>query len=476
MNFLITQTELYAHFMQRKLAFNSGQSEELDRILGQLDEGEKPARLAAIDDYDSEVMKNKAQQNVDQALNLDQARVQQFPLNKPDDPEVTEEQPKMFSGVLKHYQMKGVSWLANLYDQGISGILADEMGLGKTFKVIPYWGNPQERRILRQFWAQKNVHTQDASFHVVITSYQLVVADIKYFNRVKWQYLVLDEAQAIKSSSSVRWKSLLGFQCRNRLLLSGTPVQNSMAELWALLHFIMPTLFDNHEEFAEWFSKDIESHAEHKGSIDERHLSRLHMILKPFMLRRIKKDVENELSDKIELMVYCPLTPRQKLLYSEENQDRGFAILFKFQPNIECHFKSHESGHAIQEVAYHCRPLNQELPCLIFNDSLLPEFNPEARRNVHKLLCIFAAHNVHHSAVDVHLTGSTKIWELTARVRSPQKLCLELPKLKLESQEGMPKLLFTKNTGCQIHSFGTVKLHSMPESLEHRAMRSSKIH
>jgi SNF2 family DNA or RNA helicase len=81
--------------------------------------------------------------------------------------------------------------------------------------------------------------------------------------------MILDEAQAIKSTSSMRWKTLLGFSCRNRLLLSGTPIQNSMAELWALLHFIMPTLFDSHEEFNEWFSKDIESHAENKTGIDE---------------------------------------------------------------------------------------------------------------------------------------------------------------------------------------------------------------
>ncbi|CAE1322968.1 INO80 [Acanthosepion pharaonis] len=88
-----------------------------------------------------------------------------------------------------------------------------------------------------------------------------------------------------------------------------------MGELWALLHFIMPTLFDSHEEFNEWFSKDIESHVERQSGIDENQLSRLHMILKPFMLRRVKKDVENELSDKIEILVYCPLTTRQRLLY-----------------------------------------------------------------------------------------------------------------------------------------------------------------
>lgn len=67
----------------------------------------------------------------------------------------------------------------------------------------------------------------------------------------------------------MRWKLLLTFRCRNRLLLTGTPVQNSMAELWALLHFIMPTMFDSHDEFTEWFSKDIESHAENKTGIDE---------------------------------------------------------------------------------------------------------------------------------------------------------------------------------------------------------------
>uniref|UniRef100_S4S086 Chromatin-remodeling ATPase INO80 n=1 Tax=Petromyzon marinus TaxID=7757 RepID=S4S086_PETMA len=180
------------------------------------------------------------------------------------------------------------------------------------FKVLPYWGNPHDRKVIRKFWSQ------DAPFHVVITSYQLVVQDVKYFQRVKWQYMVLDEAQALKSSTSVRWKILLQFQCRNRLLLTGTPIQNTMAELWALLHFIMPTLFDSHEEFNEWFSKDIESHAENNRDLRPHclhQLSRLHMILKPFMLRRIKKDVENELSDKIEVLVYCHLNSRQRLLY-----------------------------------------------------------------------------------------------------------------------------------------------------------------
>ncbi|XP_044764896.1 chromatin-remodeling ATPase INO80 isoform X2 [Coccinella septempunctata] len=360
LNFLITQTELYAHFMSKKLGTAS--AEEQLRILNQLDE-EKNPRLAAIDEYDSEIMKEKAKKNAEEAFLNERTRTKHFDLEANSsfiedlDPDGEQPQPKIFRGKLKGYQLRGMNWLANLYSQGISGILADEMGLGKTvqsiaflchiaekyavwgpfliispastlhnwqqeiakfvpsFKVVPYWGNPNERKILRQFWDQKDIYTKEASFHIVITSYQIVITDIKYFNRIKWQYMILDEAQAIKSTSSMRWKTLLGFSCRNRLLLSGTPIQNSMAELWALLHFIMPTLFDSHEEFNEWFSKDIESHAENKTGIDEKHLSRLHMILKPFMLRRIKKDVENELSDKIEIMVYCPLTTRQKLLY-----------------------------------------------------------------------------------------------------------------------------------------------------------------
>ena len=99
--------------------------------------------------------------------------------------------------------------------------------------MLPYWGNPQDRKTLRKFWGGRPavVHTEQAEFHILVTSYQLVVQDIRYFQRIKWHYMILDEAQAIKSSSSIRWRLLLGFNCRNRLLLTGTPIQNSMAEV-----------------------------------------------------------------------------------------------------------------------------------------------------------------------------------------------------------------------------------------------------
>jgi DNA helicase INO80 len=265
----------------------------------------------------------------------------------------------MLQAQLKEYQLKGLNWLVNLYEQGINGILADEMGLGKTvqsisvmgylaeehnvwgpflviapsstlhnwqqeitrfvptLKVLPYWGNAKDRKILRKFWDRKHItYSRESEFHVLVTSYQLVVQDAQYFQKIKWQYMILDEAQAIKSSSSSRWKTLLAFHCRNRLLLTGTPIQNNMQELWALLHFIMPTLFDSHDEFSDWFSKDIESHAQSNTKLNQDQLRRLHMILKPFMLRRVKAHVQKELGDKVEKDVFCDLTYRQRAYYA----------------------------------------------------------------------------------------------------------------------------------------------------------------
>ncbi|KAI7862197.1 SNF2 family N-terminal domain-containing protein [Spinellus fusiger] len=399
LNFLITQTELYSHFIGRKIKQDMGEDEDTAVLPGTTEsnsyedvdlemEDNDQEKLGEVDfdEDDDKKLREQARRGAQNALakqreatrafdesalerriaagdssgiavsqdQLDSMNFQE-PTSMGSGPEV--KQPTMLMCQLKTYQLKGLNWLANLYEQGINGILADEMGLGKTvqsislmvylaevhniwgpflviapastlhnwqqeisrfvpsFRALPYWGNPKDRKVLRQFWNRKQLYGRDAPFHVVITSYQLVLTDVSYFQRVKWQYMVLDEAQAIKSSSSARWKQLLGFHCRNRLLLTGTPIQNSMQELWALLHFIMPTLFDSHEEFSEWFSKDIESHAENKGTLNEHQLRRLHMILKPFMLRRIKRNVQHELGEKIEVEVFCDLTARQRALY-----------------------------------------------------------------------------------------------------------------------------------------------------------------
>lgn len=400
LNFLIAQTELYSHFIKRKV-----RTEEVERSTDGADvvgSGETTvpsdeAAIPAIDvadgagpiaekvaisdlDFDEEddTRRNEAATaNVQNAFQTAQAKARGFntegqlqaQLDEGEgemnfqNPTMGEDlvhvnQPTMLTTQLKEYQLKGLNWLVNLYEKGINGILADEMGLGKTvqsisvmaylaethniwgpflviapsstlhnwqqeitrfvpnLKILPYWGTAKDRKVLRKHWDRKHItYTQEAPFHVLITSYQLVVQDTQYFQKIRWQYMILDEAQAIKSSQSSRWKNLLGFHCRNRLLLTGTPIQNNMQELWALLHFIMPTLFDSHDEFSLWFSKDIESHAQSNTRLNEEQLLRLHKILKPFMLRRMKKHVQKELGDKIELDIFCDLTYRQRAYY-----------------------------------------------------------------------------------------------------------------------------------------------------------------
>jgi chromatin-remodeling ATPase INO80 len=215
-------------------------------------------------------------------------------------------------------------------------------------KALPYWGPIKDRTTLRKIWCRKDItFDANAPFHVIITSYNLVTQDQQYFQKLRWQYMILDEAQNIKNASSLRWKTLLGLNCRNRLLLTGTPIQNSMqgmlltsmlaprsltlpSELWALLHFIMPSLFDSHDEFNEWFSKDVEGAAEKGNSrLSEHQLRRLHMILKPFMLRRVKRHVQNELGEKIEEDLFVDLTHRQRNMYRSLLSDQSVRELLR---------------------------------------------------------------------------------------------------------------------------------------------------
>uniref|UniRef100_A0A1D1YT28 Chromatin-remodeling ATPase INO80 n=1 Tax=Anthurium amnicola TaxID=1678845 RepID=A0A1D1YT28_9ARAE len=400
LNFLLSQTELYSHFMQNKPTSQASGTLPLvvddskDQMLISAD-----AELVEEDPEVTELKKEafRAAQNavskqkkITSAFDSDCRRLRQnielegpasessimgssnIDLLHPSTMPITSsvKTPKMFKGTLKEYQLKGLQWLVNCYEQGLNGILADEMGLGKTIqamaflahlaeekglwgpflvvapssvlnnwndeiirfcpdlKTLPYWGGLQERTILRKNIHPKRLYRRESGFHILITSYQLIVSDEKYLKRVKWQYMVLDEAQAIKSSMSIRWKTLLSFNCRNRLLLTGTPIQNNMAELWALLHFIMPTLFDSHDQFNEWFSKGIEGHAERGGTLNEHQLYRLHTVLKPFMLRRVKKDVISEMSGKTEVIVHCKLSSRQQAFYQAIKNKISLAELF----------------------------------------------------------------------------------------------------------------------------------------------------
>lgn len=218
-----------------------------------------------------------------------------------------------------------------MHERKLNGILADEMGLGKTiqtiallahlacvkgnwgphlivvpssvmlnwemefkkwcpgFKILTYYGAQKERKQKRVGWTKPN------AFHVCITSYKLVIQDQQSFRRKKWKYLILDEAQNIKNFKSQRWQLLLNFQTERynniniffmqlqiwlfrRLLLTGTPLQNNLMELWSLMHFLMPHVFQSHCEFREWFSNPMTGMIEGNSEYNDSIIKRLHKV------------------------------------------------------------------------------------------------------------------------------------------------------------------------------------------------------
>mmetsp|Transcript_21660 Transcript_21660/g.32245 ORF Transcript_21660/g.32245 Transcript_21660/m.32245 type:complete len:1962 (-) Transcript_21660:105-5990(-) len=256
-------------------------------------------------------------------------------------------------GTLREYQHIGLDWLVTMCENNLNGILADEMGLGKTiqtiamlahlacekkiwgqhlvvvptvvlvnweiefkrwlpgFKVLCYHGSAKERKRKRKGWSNPN------TFHVCITSYQIILQDSVVFKRKRWHYLILDEAQNIKNFRTKRWQVLLTFRTERRLLLTGTPLQNNVMELWSLMHFLMPHVFQSQKEFQDWFSDPVKNMVEGKERMDKRIISSLHKVLRPFILRRLKKDVAKQMPKKYEHVVYCRLAKRQRILYEE---------------------------------------------------------------------------------------------------------------------------------------------------------------
>ncbi|CAA22447.2 Helicase swr1 [Schizosaccharomyces pombe] len=271
--------------------------------------------------------------------------------------------PFLFRGTLREYQQYGLEWLTALHDSNTNGILADEMGLGKTiqtiallahlacekenwgphliivptsvmlnwemefkkflpgFKILTYYGNPQERKEKRSGWYKPD------TWHVCITSYQLVLQDHQPFRRKKWQYMILDEAHNIKNFRSQRWQSLLNFNAEHRLLLTGTPLQNNLVELWSLLYFLMPagvtqnnSAFANLKDFQDWFSKPMDRLIEEGQDMNPEAMNtvaKLHRVLRPYLLRRLKTEVEKQMPAKYEHVVYCQLSKRQRFLYDD---------------------------------------------------------------------------------------------------------------------------------------------------------------
>jgi len=279
------------------------------------------------------------------------------------------EAPTMLRGQLRSYQLAGLNWLASLYRNGTNGILADEMGLGKTiqtisllahlaeaheiwephlvivptsvilnwvtefqkflpgFRVLGYYGTIEERHTKRRGWANDPHHENKTlrGYNVIVTSYNVAMQDINAIRNVQWHYLILDEAHNIRNFNSQRWQTLIRLRTRARLLLTGTPLQNNLSEVWALLTFLTAGDDDrSHGELEEFLGnwkdpvKEIFDQGVQKlSSQAQRVVEQLHVSLRPFLLRRKKIEVEKDLPKKTESVVVCKLSKRQRQLYQD---------------------------------------------------------------------------------------------------------------------------------------------------------------
>ncbi|MCJ1448060.1 MAG: hypothetical protein MMC23_008573 [Stictis urceolatum] len=279
-------------------------------------------------------------------------------------------QPKeLTGGIMRNYQLEGLFWLRTLYENGLNGILADEMGLGKTIQTISFLAFLREKKVYGPFlivaplstlgnWIDEfarwtpNIRTSlyhgppadrarirdteliepgSKDFPVVCTSYEICMNDRKFLSKYGWKYIIIDEGHRLKNLNCRLIKELKQYDSANRLLITGTPLQNNLAELWSLLNFLMPDIFDTLENFESFFdfSAVLEKNG-HKQIIEQEEqnnlVASLHAILKPFLLRRVKTDVETDLPKKREYILYAPLTNEQKELYKQiiEGNSRSY--------------------------------------------------------------------------------------------------------------------------------------------------------
>ncbi|XP_075057791.1 SWI/SNF-related matrix-associated actin-dependent regulator of chromatin subfamily A containing DEAD/H box 1 isoform X2 [Mixophyes fleayi] len=268
------------------------------------------------------------------------------------------EQPSILaqSLVLKPYQKIGLNWLALLHKHNVNGILADEMGLGKTVQaiaflahlylkgvsgphlvVVPastldnwirefnqwcpdmnvllYYGSQEERKHLRYDILNKVVE-----FYVIVTTYNCAISsadDRSLFRRVKLNYAVFDEGHMLKNMSAIRYQHLMTLNAKNRLLLTGTPVQNNLLELMSLLNFVMPHMFSSStSEIKRMFSSKAKS-TDEQSTFEKESIAHAKLIMKPFILRRVKSEVLKQLPPKQDHIKYCPMTKKQQQLYGD---------------------------------------------------------------------------------------------------------------------------------------------------------------
>ncbi|KAI9996610.1 hypothetical protein PInf_014347 [Phytophthora infestans] len=319
----------------KKMAFLMAQSDVFTSFLmgGSSALGKEMSRNKAAKEAGSKRGKGSKQADAQALQDMDDARYTR----------ITQQPSIIKFGTMKPYQLEGLNWMIRLHDSGVNGILADEMGLGKTLqsisllaylreargiegphiiivpkstvgnwmrelkrwcpsiKAFKFMGSKDERAVQRE-----TVVRQD--FDALVLSYEVATIEKSILQKIKWKYLLIDEAHRVKNENSKLSKVVREFKVEHRLLITGTPLQNNLHELWALLNFLLPDVFSDSEDFDAWFNVD-----EQEGQ--ENVIKKLHTILRPFLLRRLKADVEHSLPPKIETKLYVGLSEMQREWY-----------------------------------------------------------------------------------------------------------------------------------------------------------------
>ncbi|XP_051818437.1 probable global transcription activator SNF2L2 isoform X4 [Antechinus flavipes] len=260
----------------------------------------------------------------------------------------------LINGTLKHYQLQGLEWMVSLYNNNLNGILADEMGLGKTIQTIALITYLMEHKRLNgpyliivplstlsnwtyEFdkWAPSVVkisykgtpamrrslvpQLRSGKFNVLLTTYEYIIKDKHILAKIRWKYMIVDEGHRMKNHHCKLTQVLnTHYVAPRRILLTGTPLQNKLPELWALLNFLLPTIFKSCSTFEQWFNAPFAMTGERVDLNEEETIliiRRLHKVLRPFLLRRLKKEVESQLPEKVEYVIKCDMSALQKILY-----------------------------------------------------------------------------------------------------------------------------------------------------------------
>ncbi|KAI4870868.1 chromatin remodeling complex SWI/SNF, component SWI2 and related ATPase [Hypoxylon rubiginosum] len=330
---------------------------QTDGFLHQLASSVKAQQRQAAERYGDEILPEE-ESEIDEEDEEAGRKIDYYAVAHRVKEEVTEQAHMLVGGSLKEYQVKGLQWMLSLYNNNLNGILADEMGLGKTIQTIslvtylierkqqqgPYlvivplstltnwnlefekWAPTVSRIVYKgppNTRKQQQEKIRQGKFQVLLTTYEYIIKDRPVLSKIKWFHMIIDEGHRMKNTNSKLSATISQYyNTRFRLILTGTPLQNNLGELWAMLNFVLPNIFKSVKTFDEWFNTPFaNTGGQDKMELNEEEqilvIRRLHKVLRPFLLRRLKKDVEKDLPDKTEKVIKCKFSALQTRLYKQ---------------------------------------------------------------------------------------------------------------------------------------------------------------